>query len=327
MVKIKIKNLSKSFEDKEVLKNINLTVEKNELCVLLGVSGCGKTTLLEIIAGLQDAKGDILFNDKTINNKLPSDREISMIFQNYALYPNMTVYKNVEFPLKIKKLKKKERDEKVMNALKLVDLHTRKNSSTTILSGGEKQRVAIARALVTKPKVFLMDEPLSNLDVSLRAKMRNEIRRIHNQSNTTTIYVTHDQNEAINIADKIVVMNNGTIEQIGTVEEILLKPKTLYVLEFFNQNSLNKLSTKDYNNLFKTNINNNKLIAFKANSLYEDPKGIYCIIKDIELFEHYKLLKVQCENITLLYTVPMENKYKINDEVYLSVDEAKLYLF
>ncbi len=327
MVDIEIKNLTKSFNNDKIFENLNLKIKKNELCVLLGPSGCGKTTLLEIISGLQNAEGEIFFNNENVTKKLPNDREISMIFQNYALYPNMNVYKNVEFPLKIKKVKRKERKKRVIEILSLVNLHNKIKSPINILSGGEKQRVAIARAIISNPKVFLMDEPLSNLDIHLKSKVRKEIVKLHKQLQTTTIYVTHDQNEAINIADKIVLLDKGTVKQVGTVDEILFKPKNLFVFEFFNQNNSNKLNCEEYFLLFNKKIENNKIIAFKSDSLFESKNGIKCIIEDIELFEHYKILKVKYKNITLLYSTNLQSTHKLNDNIYLQLKHDTIHIF
>ncbi len=328
MVNIKIENLSKKFGDKEVLKSINLEIKKNEIYVLLGTSGCGKTTLLEIIAGLQSQDGgSIYFDDEEISKYEPSMRGISMVFQNYALYPNMNVYKNIEFPLKIKKEKKTNRKKIVSKMIDIVNLNDRKNEYVHNLSGGEKQRVAIARALVTNPKIFLLDEPLSNLDINLRAKMRREIVSINKNSNTTMIYVTHDQNEAINIADKIVVMNSGYIMQTGTVEEILFSPKNIFVFEFFNKGRINILDRTEANNIFNLKSKNYFSIAFKSEDIIINEQGFEGIIEEIEFFEHYKLIKILYKNKELLISEKLNSNYSVGEKIYFDLDMEKILYF
>ncbi|WP_423792736.1 ABC transporter ATP-binding protein [Methanocaldococcus indicus] len=229
---LELVNISKSYNNKEVLKNINLKCD-NELISILGPSGCGKTTCLKIIAGLeQPSSGKIVLNGKDITKLPPYKRNIGYVPQNYALFPHLTVFENVAYGLKIRKLKKDKIDEKVKNVLDLVNLSGYENYKVTELSGGEQQRVALARALVIEPKILLLDEPLSNLDAKLRVKMRRNIKKIQKNIGITTIYVTHDQEEALSISDRIAVMNNGIFEQVDTPDKIYKNPKTLFVSKF-----------------------------------------------------------------------------------------------
>ncbi len=227
MANVALKNLFKMYENTEAVRGINLNIEDNEFVVLVGPSGCGKSTVLRMIAGLEDiTKGIIEIGDKKINDVLPKDRDIAMVFQNYALYPHMTVFQNMSFSLRLRKYSKNEIEEKVEIAADILGIKELLDRKPRQLSGGQRQRVAMGRALVRDPKVFLFDEPLSNLDAKLRGQMSVEIKRVHQKLKTTTIYVTHDQIEAMTLANRVVVMNKGKIEQIGSPEEIYNKPKT-----------------------------------------------------------------------------------------------------
>jgi multiple sugar transport system ATP-binding protein len=245
MSSVKLRNIYKSFENVEVLHNINLEVQEGEFVVLVGPSGCGKSTTLRLIAGLEDVtSGEIIINNKVVNIIEPHHRNIAMVFQNYALYPHKNVRENIIFGLKRARAPKeiiKERLEKASKILELQDLLERKPAQ---LSGGQKQRVAMGRALVRDADLFLFDEPLSNLDAKLRHQMRSEIRRIHREYGTTSIYVTHDQIEAMTLGDKVIVMRDGYIEQEGTPMEIYLKPNNIFVATFIGAPSMNMLDAK-----------------------------------------------------------------------------------
>ncbi|MEN3045808.1 MAG: ABC transporter ATP-binding protein [Candidatus Hydrothermales bacterium] len=240
-------DISKKFKREEVLKNINLSVKKGEFFVILGPSGCGKTSLLKIIAGiLKPDRGRVILEDKDITNLEPAKRDIAMVFQNYALYPHMTVSENILFPLVIRKIKKEEQMKRlkwVAELLKIEDILSKKPSE---LSGGQQQRVALARSLVRNPKIFLMDEPLSNLDAKLRTEMRFELKNFQKSLNITTIYVTHDQIEAMTLADRICILNKGEIMQVGTQEEIYENPQNFFVANFFGSHGINKIETENY---------------------------------------------------------------------------------
>jgi len=230
---VELRSVSKSFGQHPVCRDINLAVGDGEFVTLLGSSGCGKTTTLNIIAGLEDASaGDILMNGQRVNELSPVQRDVAMVFQSYALYPHMTVAQNIGFTLKMRKLQAAEiraRVERVAQSLELSALLTRLPAQ---LSGGQQQRVAIGRALVREPRVFLFDEPFSNLDAGLRVRMRGEVKELHQRLGVTSIFVTHDQEEAMSISDRIAVMNQGVIEQFGTPEEIYNRPATRYVASF-----------------------------------------------------------------------------------------------
>ncbi|WBP84079.1 ABC transporter ATP-binding protein [Mycoplasmopsis edwardii] len=239
---IKLVNISKKYEGNEnyTLENINLEIKPGTFCIFLGPSGCGKTTLLRMIAGLNSiTKGDLLFNNKRYNNLLPNERNIAMVFQSYALYPHMNVYNNISFGLKIAKERKDIIDKRVKDVAKILRIDNYLYRKPRDLSGGQRQRVAIGRAIARKPLVFLMDEPLSNLDAKLRENMRREIVNIHRMLNTTSIYVTHDQLEAMTMGDQIVVFNDGKIQQNGKGKELYFKPANVFVAKFIGSPTMN----------------------------------------------------------------------------------------
>ncbi|MFW6134330.1 MAG: ABC transporter ATP-binding protein [Elusimicrobiota bacterium] len=237
---LEIKRLTKTYKNVYACKDINFRVQDGEFFVLLGPSGCGKTTTLRLIAGLEDPdKGDILLNNKSITEMSPQDRNTAMVFQNYALYPNMTVRKNLEFPLKMRKTDKKEIPDIIESTSKLLQIYKFLDKKAVKLSGGQQQRVAVGRALVRKPEIFLLDEPLSNLDAKLRQRLRIELVRIHNELNITTIYVTHDQSEAMTLGDRIAVMREGRIQQIGRPQQIYSQPVDLFAAKFIGFPEIN----------------------------------------------------------------------------------------
>lgn len=237
---LEIINISKSFNNRQILKNISLNIQDNEFIVFLGPSGCGKTTLLRIIAGLEKAdSGEIRFKGAILSDLEPKDRRIGMVFQNYALYPHLTVYENIAFPLKVNKVGRNEIDRKVKEIAQFIGLTEYLNHKPKQLSGGQKQRVALGRAISRNPEIFLFDEPLSNLDAKLRSTMRFELYQLHKKLKTTSIYVTHDQVEAMTMGDRIVVLNNGEIQQIGTPVEIYERPANTYVASFIGNPQIN----------------------------------------------------------------------------------------
>ncbi len=236
---IEFRNIVKSFDGQIVLKGVNLDINENEFVTLLGPSGCGKTTLLRILGGFLDAdEGEVVFDGEEISNKPPYERELNTVFQKYALFPHLSVYENIAFGLKINKMSKDVIEQKVMKMLKLIGLEGYENKNTTLLSGGQQQRVAIARALVNEPKVLLLDEPLAALDLKLRKEMQYELKRIQQEVGITFIFVTHDQEEALTMSDKIVVMKNGEIQQIGTPQEIYNEPANRYVANFIGESNI-----------------------------------------------------------------------------------------
>lgn len=243
MAEIKLVNLTKKWGDFNGVDNFNLTIKDQEFLVLLGPSGCGKTTTMRMIAGLEEStSGDILINDKRVNDLEPKDRDVAMVFQSYALYPNMTVYDNIRFPLKVRNVPKEEQHEKVMKAADMVELNGFLERKPAALSGGQRQRVALARAVVRHPQVFLMDEPLSNLDAKLRVSTRAQIKNLSHELKVTTIYVTHDQIEAMTLADRVVVMNGGVVQQVGTPTEIYDNPVNTFVASFIGSPAMNLIN-------------------------------------------------------------------------------------
>ncbi len=253
MADLEFGNVSKSFGSTVVIKDLNLKVKDGELFVLLGPSGCGKSTILRLIAGLEAVdEGEILINGNVINNIPPKDRNVAMVFQNYALYPHMTIYDNLAFPLKVKKVPKdriQEIVEKQANLLGLTELLERKPKT---LSGGQRQRVALGRALVRDPKVFLFDEPLSNLDAKLRVSTRAEIANLQRRLNATMVYVTHDQEEALSLGDRIAILNAGILQQIGTPQEIYNQPQNTFCASFVGSPKINLLKAEAGDNGFLT---------------------------------------------------------------------------
>ncbi|MER2191303.1 MAG: sn-glycerol-3-phosphate ABC transporter ATP-binding protein UgpC [Solibacillus sp.] len=241
MAEIILENIYKIYDkDNLVVKDFNLHIQDKEFIVFVGPSGCGKSTTLRMIAGLEDiSKGNLYIDNQLMNDVEPKNREIAMVFQNYALYPHMTVFENMAFGLKLSKVPKAEIERRVNEAASILGLTEYLQRKPKALSGGQRQRVALGRAIVRDAKVFLMDEPLSNLDAKLRVQMRAEIQKLHQKVNTTTIYVTHDQIEAMTMATRIVVMKNGVIQQIGTPDEVYKRPKNIFVGSFIGSPAMN----------------------------------------------------------------------------------------
>jgi len=243
MADIRLVNLSKRWGPVTGVTTMSLDIADGEFIVLLGPSGCGKTTTMRMIAGLEDSsEGEIHIGDRLVNDLDPKDRDIAMVFQSYGLYPTMTVYENIRFPLKVRKVPEADHHERVMRAANTVELGELLDRKPAALSGGQRQRVALARAIVRKPKVFLMDEPLSNLDAKLRVSTRAQIKNLHHELKTTTIYVTHDQIEAMTLADRVVVMNKGEVQQLGTPLQIYDRPANTFVASFIGNPAMNLLA-------------------------------------------------------------------------------------
>ena len=284
MAFLKFEDIDKSFGKNNVISKFNLEVEKGKFIVLLGPSGCGKSTLLRMIAGLEKIdNGKIILENNLLNDLLPSKRQIAMVFQSYALYPHMSVFENISFGLKSEKISKDEINSKVIEAAKILKIEELLDRRPKELSGGQRQRVAIGRAITRNPKLFLFDEPLSNLDAALRSEMRVEISKLHKKLKSNIIYVTHDQIEAMTLADKIVIMNNGKIEQSGTPDEIYNNPNNIFVAEFIGNPKMNifKVESEDI-------INKNTFKLFNNEIKYENldfKRGIYVGIRpeDISL--------------------------------------------
>lgn len=294
LAKIELKHLYKDYEDgKHAVTDFNLTIDHEEFIVLVGPSGCGKSTTLRMIAGLEDiTSGEIVIDDCVENHLHPKDRNIAMVFQNYALYPHMSVYDNLAFGLKMKKISKSEIDAKVKEAAKILDIYPLLERKPKELSGGQRQRVALGRAIVREAKVFLMDEPLSNLDAKLRFQTRAEISKLHKRLKATTIYVTHDQTEAMTMATRIVVMKDGLIQQVGTPREIYLKPANVFVGKFIGSPAMNFIEA-DY-------VNGELIIGLIR---YQLPKSIVNQLQQRNYQEQKIILGIRPENINIVTEV------------------------
>ena len=272
MATLKFENINKVYDNNvQAVFDFNLEIKDKEFIVFVGPSGCGKSTTLRMVAGLEEiTAGKLYIDDELVNEKHPKDRGIAMVFQNYALYPHMTVYKNMAFGLKLRHVDKEEIDKKVKYAAEILGLTDYLDRKPKALSGGQRQRVALGRAIVREPKVFLMDEPLSNLDAKLRVQMRSEITRIHRQVNATTIYVTHDQTEAMTMADRVVVMKDGFIRQIGTPKEIYNNPQDLFVATFIGSPSMNIIDAIYDNGKIYLNDNSFIMVDKEKEKLHDD---------------------------------------------------------
>lgn len=320
MATVRFENVNKIYDNNvQAVFDFNLEVSDKEFIVLVGPSGCGKSTTLRMLAGLEDITyGKIFIDDVVVNEVLPKNRDIAMVFQNYALYPHMTVYDNMAFALKMRHLPKEEIDQRVKEAAKVLALEEYLNRKPKALSGGQRQRVALGRAIVRTPKVFLMDEPLSNLDAKLRVQMRSEITRIHKKVNATTIYVTHDQTEAMTMADRIVIMKDGYIQQIGTPKEVYNNPKNMFVGGFIGSPAMNFL-TAIYNagKVTLKSHDDKGLIEYKLNE--EELKKLkeYMLVKKDDINE--MLSKID-EMILKLQNTQNSDKVDVND-----VDGNKLF--
>ena len=360
MAEVILKNICKSYDNGfNAVKNVNIDIEDKEFVVLVGPSGCGKSTTLRMIAGLEDiSDGELYIGDKLVNDIDPKDRDIAMVFQNYALYPHLSVYDNMAFALKLRKMPKDEIDKKVKEAAKILDLGHLLDRKPKALSGGQRQRVALGRAIVRNPKVFLMDEPLSNLDAKLRTAMRTEITKLHKSLGTTFIYVTHDQVEAMTMADRIVVMKDGIVQQIDTPQDIYDSPNNMFVAGFIGAPQMNfidvKLVEKDgeiyaQNDALSIKLNAGDCGALTSNGdigkeviLGIRPEDIH--IEDIfvdnsldstfeanvelgELMgaEIYAYLKAGNHSITARF----DGRYKLNigDKLKLAMDKHRIHIF
>jgi len=267
MANLVIDNVKKRYGTTEVLKGINIAIEAGEFLILVGPSGCGKSTLMNSIAGLEDvSEGRILIADNDVTYTSPKDRDIAMVFQSYALYPNMTVAQNISFGLEMRKVPKEEREVEVQRVAELLQISHLLNRKPAQLSGGQRQRVAMGRALARRPQLYLFDEPLSNLDAKLRVEMRTEIKKLHQKLGTTIVYVTHDQIEAMTLADRIAVMKDGEVQQLGTPQEIYDNPANLFVAGFMGSPAMNfipaKVVSQDGNPMLELATNSTVTLPF-----------------------------------------------------------------
>jgi len=271
---LELQNITKVYPNgTKAVNETSLNIEKGEFVVFVGPSGCGKSTLLRMIAGLEDiTSGEITLDDNVINKIDPSERDVAMVFQNYALYPHMTVYNNMAYGLKNRGILKQEIEDKVNEVAKLLEIDQYLSRKPSMLSGGQRQRVAMGRAIVRNPKIFLFDEPLSNLDAKLRNQMRLEIKKLQRQMDVTSIFVTHDQTEAMTLGDRIVVINNGIVEQVGTPKDIYSKPNTKFVAEFIGSPQMNIFNCKIDNGIAK--IDNNSINLDKSINVDDASIGV-----------------------------------------------------
>lgn len=301
MPDIVLRQLNKSFDGTPVLENINMQINDGELTVVVGPSGCGKSTLLRIIAGLEDPdSGDILFASKRVNKLLPVERNVAMVFQSFALYPHMTVFENLAFPLKMLRLPRAQAEKKIRKAANILGIDSLLDRKPAQLSGGQQQRVAMGRAIVRDPAVYLFDEPLSNIDAQLRSKLREEIAHLHQEMGGTMIFVTHDQMEAMTLADRIVVLNAGSIEQSGSPLEIYHQPANLFVAKFFGapqMNVLHGIISAKQENAVELDLSGSLLLSLSLST-----KSLHvgdCAMIGIRA-EDFKIADIKVEEPTLL---------------------------
>jgi len=339
MARIELKNISKRWGSFVGVEAFNLTIPDREFLVLLGPSGCGKTTTMRMIAGLEDAtEGDIVIDDKRVNDLDPKDRDVAMVFQSYALYPNLNVYENIRFPLKMRGVDPATHDERVMRAARMVELTDFLHRRPAELSGGQRQRVALARAIVRQPNVFLMDEPLSNLDAKLRVSTRQQIKNLSHELQVTTIYVTHDQIEAMTLADRVVVMNKGVVQQVGTPTEIYDNPRNTFVAGFIGSPAMNLIDGTVSGGVFESrNIRVEGLetghsgpvtLGFRAEDATIDPDGnARAPLFSLELLGDATLSALRLGDTIASIRAGKEFRARIGEEVAALVPPGICHLF
>jgi multiple sugar transport system ATP-binding protein len=326
MGSITLKNVTKSFGDVEVIPLINIEISDGEFVVFVGPSGCGKSTLLRIIAGLEDASSGVVeINNQDATKLPPADRSLAMVFQSYALYPHMSVRKNIAFPLKMAKMDKAEQDKRIESAAEVLNLTDYLERRPGQLSGGQRQRVAIGRAIVREPSAFLFDEPLSNLDAALRVEMRLEISELHKKLATTMIYVTHDQIEAMTMADKIVVLKAGVIEQVGSPMEVYSQPNNKFVAGFIGSPKMNFLegSEADKYNAHTIGVRPEHI------SISTTKGHLVGIVGVVEHLGSDTYLHVSCENSKeqMIVRADANNDFKYGDTIHLTLDVKNIHRF
>ena len=324
MSEIVFKNVCKSFGDTKVIENLNLTLKDGEFTVLVGASGCGKTTLLRMIAGIGPAtSGEIFMDGEEISDVPPGKRSIAMVFQNYAIYPTMSVRDNIEFGLKNKKIPKEERDRRITEVAEVVGLTPYLKRKPGALSGGQRQRVALARAMVKNPKVFLMDEPLSNLDAKLRVSMRTELIELHNRVRTTFVYVTHDQSEAMSMADTIILMDAGKIMQQASPEVIYNDPDNVFTAQFVGTPPMNiqqPLGEEIYLGFRPEKV----VLSREKTNLHFQRRGV---ILTREMLGSETIYKVRLDGGETIMVKLLEPSFKMEETVFVSVAREHLYFF
>lgn len=334
---IKFENIEKIYDETTVIENFSLDIQEKEFVVLLGPSGSGKSTTLRMLAGLEEiSSGKIQIKDKVINNIPSKDRGIAMVFQNYALYPHMNVEENIGFGLKMRGMNKKEVTEKVEYAMELLNLTVHRDKKPGNLSGGQQQRVALGRAIVRDSEIFLMDEPLSNLDARLRGVMREEIVRLHNELEATTVYVTHDQIEAMTMADRIVVMNEGEIQQVDSPKNIYDYPANTFVANFIGSPSMNLINLErkeeiyylDERPLKLKNMNKDLILGIRPEYLMIDDSSLLRMtINYIEDHGSDKYLTGQLNDTSIVIKDSTETEYSINQNIGIAINWKKASYF
>ena len=339
MAQVQLRNVSKRWGNFVGVDNFDLTIADQEFLVLLGPSGCGKTTTMRMIAGLEDATaGDIVIGDRVVNDLEPKDRDVAMVFQSYGLYPHLNVYENIRFPLKVRKVEPSSHDEKVMRAARMVELEPFLHRKPAELSGGQRQRVALARAIVREPNVFLMDEPLSNLDAKLRVSTRAQIKNLSHELKVTTVYVTHDQIEAMTLADRVVVMKQGIVQQVGTPTEIYDTPANTFVASFIGSPAMNLMQGEIEGGTFRgTNVEIAGLSAadgpvtlgFRAEdaAVADTSADIKAPIYTIELLGDATMLTVRAGGEMVSVKAAKDFRAEIGDAVSISVPVGVCHLF
>ncbi|MBG6174822.1 multiple sugar transport system ATP-binding protein [Labrenzia sp. EL_208] len=339
MAEIQLKNVSKRWGSFVGVDNFDLTIADREFLVLLGPSGCGKTTTMRMIAGLEDATGgDILIDGSRVNDLEPKDRDVAMVFQSYALYPNMNVYENIRFPLKVRRVDPATHDEKVRRASAMVELDDFLHRKPAELSGGQRQRVALARAIVREPNVFLMDEPLSNLDAKLRVSTRAQIKNLSHELAVTTIYVTHDQIEAMTLADRVVVMKNGVVQQIGSPTEIYDRPANAFVASFIGNPAMNLVEGEVADGTFHApNVSipglsaadGKVVLGFRAEdaNVVQNGGQINAPIYTMELLGDATMVSVRIGGALVSVKADKTFRAEIDDPVSIEVHQGHCHLF
>jgi len=334
MSSVILKNLVKSYDNKKnVIDNINLEIKDKEFIVLVGSSGCGKSTILRLISGLEDiTSGQILIDEKVVNNVHPKDRDIAFVFQSYALYPHMSVYDNIAFGLRMRKYNKKTIDEKVKEVAKSLNLEDLLDRKPRQLSGGQRQRVALGRAIVRNPKVFLMDEPLSNLDANLRVQMRSEIKKLHEKLKTTFIYVTHDQTEALTMGDRIVVLDKGKIQQADSPDEIYNHPKNKFVAGFIGQMNFidvdinnGRFSIEGIEFVTDKNISGPVTVAIRAEKMISGDTSVTVPVDIVEMTGSERIVYFYLNGAKCTAKVPLD--YSVSNQITLMLGYNNMYFF
>ncbi|MBR4081206.1 MAG: ABC transporter ATP-binding protein [Clostridia bacterium] len=323
MAHIRFENITKKFGPKTILDNMNLEIEDGSFTVMIGPSGCGKTTLLRIIAGIgPQTSGKVFLDGQDISDLAPAKRNVAMVFQNYAIYPTMTVRENIEFGLKNNKVPKEEREKLVTEISEIVGIADLLDRKPNTLSGGQRQRIALARAMVKKPKVFLMDEPLSNLDAKLRVGMRTELIELHRRLKTTFVYVTHDQVEAMSMATQIILMNHGEIQQIASPAEIYNKPNNLFTAQFIGSPQMNTIYFEDGQGCYGFRPEKVQLSATPANAFYCRQGKI--VTK--EMLGSETIYQVRFDGKSVMVK-SLDDSFATDMDVYLAVDKEDIHLF